>query len=44
LVRNVPVIETERLMLREWCDDDRSIFALINSDSCVMEHFPAPLT
>jgi RimJ/RimL family protein N-acetyltransferase len=44
LVRDVPVIETERLILREWRDEDRSIFALINSDSRVMEHFPAPLT
>ena len=43
-MHDVPVIETERLILREWRDEDRSTFALINSDSRVLEHFPAALT
>jgi RimJ/RimL family protein N-acetyltransferase len=32
------------LKLRRWCEADREPFAAINSDSEVMEHFPAPLT
>lgn len=37
-------IETERLVLREWRDDDRDAFAAMNADPIVMEHFPAVLT
>ncbi len=40
----VPVIRTERLLLRGWTDDDRAPFAALNADPEVMEHFPAPLT
>ena len=38
------IIETERLLLRQWRDDDRDPFAAINADPVVMEHFPATLT
>lgn len=35
---------TERLLLRQWRDDDLLPFAAINADPEVMEFFPAPLT
>ena len=38
------MIETERLVLRQWRDADRAPFAALNADLEVMEHFPAPLT
>lgn len=38
-----PRFRTARLVLREWCDDDRSPFASLNADPGVMEHFPAVL-
>lgn len=37
-------LRTERLLLREWRDDDREAFAAINADPVVMQHFAAPLT
>jgi RimJ/RimL family protein N-acetyltransferase len=37
-------LRTERLVLREWRDDDLDPFATINADPEVMEHFPALLT
>ncbi|MEV0344569.1 GNAT family N-acetyltransferase [Nonomuraea sp. NPDC050680] len=37
-------METERLIMRRWRDDDREPFAAMNADAEVMEHFPAPLT
>ena len=40
----VPTIETERLLLRQWCPDDREPFAALNADADVMEHFPCTLT
>ncbi len=39
-----PTIETDRLLLRQWSDDDRDPFAALNADPVVMEHFPAPIT
>jgi RimJ/RimL family protein N-acetyltransferase len=40
----VPVIlDTPRLRLRQWRDDDLAPFARMNADPRVMEHFPAPL-
>jgi RimJ/RimL family protein N-acetyltransferase len=35
---------TERLLLRQWRDEDREPFAAMNADPEVMRHFPAPLT
>ena len=34
-------LETERLLLRRWREEDREPFAAINADPLVMEHFPA---
>jgi len=33
-------LETERLRLRNWLDDDRNLFREINADPKVMEFFP----
>ncbi len=33
-------LHTARLLLREWRDEDRAPFALMNRDPKVMEHFP----
>lgn len=38
-----PVIETDRLVLRDWHDDDVEPFAALNADPVVMEHFPSTL-
>ena len=35
------IIETERLMLREWRDDDRAPFAAMSADPAVMEFLRA---
>jgi len=37
------MIETERLILRRWRNEDREPFARINADPQVVEHLPAPL-
>lgn len=37
-------LETERLRLRRWRDDDRAPFAALNADPEVMEHFVTALT
>src|SRR5216684_4372351 len=39
-----PLIETERLLLREWWDTDVAAFAAINADPVVMQFFPEPYT
>lgn len=36
-------LETPRLRLRQWRDDDFAPFAALNADPQVMAHFPAPL-
>jgi RimJ/RimL family protein N-acetyltransferase len=38
------MLETERLLLRPWRDEDREPFARMNADPRVMEFFPATLT
>ena len=35
-----PVLETERLFLREWRDSDVEAFIIMNADPLVMEFFP----
>ena len=35
------MIETERLLLRNWVDADLDPFASMNADPAVLEHFPA---
>jgi len=37
------ILETQRLILREWQDDDLDIFARMNRDPLVMEYFPRSL-
>ncbi|MEV0379705.1 GNAT family N-acetyltransferase [Nonomuraea sp. NPDC050643] len=37
-------METERLIMRRWRDDDRAPFAALNADPEVMRHFPNLLT
>ena len=39
-----PELETSRLRLRRWREEDREPFAAINADPRVMEFFLAPLT
>jgi RimJ/RimL family protein N-acetyltransferase len=36
-------LRTERLLLRQWRDEDRPAFAALNADPRVMEHFMAPI-
>ena len=38
-----PVIETERLVLRPWAEEDRVPFAALNADPQVMRYFPSVL-
>lgn len=40
----MPSLETERLRLREWRDEDLAPFAALNADPEVMEFLPAPLS
>jgi RimJ/RimL family protein N-acetyltransferase len=37
------MLETERLILRPWRDEDRAPFAALNADAEVMRFFPTPL-
>lgn len=36
-------LATERLLLRQWRQEDKAPFAALNADPAVMEHFPATL-
>jgi RimJ/RimL family protein N-acetyltransferase len=37
-------LDTPRLRLRRWRDEDRAPFAALNADPVVMEHFPSTLS
>ena len=39
-----PELRTERLVLRGWTEADRALFAEMNADPVVMEHFPSTMT
>lgn len=39
-----PTLETDRLILRHWKNEDLEPFAVMNSDPRVMEFFPNPLS
>ncbi len=41
---SVAALTTDRLLLRQWEDEDLIPFAALCADPEVMEHFPAPLT
>jgi RimJ/RimL family protein N-acetyltransferase len=40
----VTELRTDRLLLRQWRDEDREPFAALNADPVVMEHFPSTMT
>ena len=40
----IPQLESARLVLRQWHDDDLREFAALCADPQVMRYFPAPLT
>jgi len=42
LPRRPVELRTDRLLLRQWRDDDREPFAALNADPVVMEHFTHP--
>jgi RimJ/RimL family protein N-acetyltransferase len=44
MIRDVPRLHGERVLLRGWMPSDLEQFAALNADSRVMEHYPAQLT
>jgi RimJ/RimL family protein N-acetyltransferase len=43
-VTDIPVVESDRLVLRGWREDDLEPIASLNADPRVMEHFPGTLS
>jgi RimJ/RimL family protein N-acetyltransferase len=43
-MREIFSLESDRLLLRAWRDEDLPAFAALNADPQVMRYFPAPLT
>lgn len=37
-------LATDRLLMRQWREDDKSPFAELNADPVAMQHFPSPLS
>jgi len=37
-------LETQRLVLRQWCAEDKPLFAAMNADPVVMQYFPETLS
>ena len=44
LATTMTIVQTERLILRNWCAADRQAFAQMNADPKVMEFMPATLS
>jgi RimJ/RimL family protein N-acetyltransferase len=44
MARSIPELQTSRLRLRAWRDEDLPLFAELNADREVMEHLLGPLT
>ena len=42
--RSLPILETERLILRTWRQEDADAYFQINQDPKVIEFLPGPLT
>lgn len=40
----IPKLESARLILRQWHDEDLAEFAAMSADPQVMRYFPAPLS
>ncbi len=38
------LIQTKRLILRQWLEEDLEPFAALNADARVMEYFPSTLS
>ena len=38
------MMNTERLLLRRWRDEDRAPFAELNADPAVVEHLQGPMS
>lgn len=43
-MKKLSQLETKRLLLRQWRDDDYSPFAALNNDPIVMAYYPSVLT
>lgn len=44
MAENLPIIQTNRLILRQWKDSDREMFGILNADPETLKYFPKTLT